>query len=1049
MIVTLDSTQLDVIDRCVSPCALSVIGAPGSGKTEVLKQAVAKVIEANPMARVAVLSPDRRAASQLRNELSVALGGLSEFISVQSINAFSFRIISEYAQRSGRQEPELISGPDQDVVLKEIFDLIEEGVIPLKDYELVADGVSQLPAYRAEFRDLITRAAELGLSADDLHDLGQKFERPAWVMGSKIMTAYEGALAVQASSYSQNPDRVDHARLMSNATGVLQAWESSIEGSGSLGSLLSKPHWDWVFVDDVQDATLSLLKLLRQLQDDGASIVTFGDPDVAVQGFRGGISHLPSMLTRSKNDLGIDAEQLILGQVYRGNEQIRTICQRIASGIHVAGVSRHRSARFWDEDDSENNDSVKVMTSVHFSAMIEQIGAEFRRLHLEESIPYGEMAIITRSNAIHSAMRRALIRMGIPVESINSALPLREQPAVRALLDLLHLAIDDPATIEINDVERVITGRLFEIDPIQLRRTKRELRGWELLAGGTRLENELLLEIVNNPRADVLRKIPQIARIAGLIGKIRLTHGRGASADEVLWTAWNSLGVAEKWRATALGTGILADTANNDLDSIIQLFRVAQRLTDRKMQSVGIDRFLENMELQDLPEDSIAQTGATNEEVSLCTPASTIGRSWDYVVIAQVNQGVWPNAKLRNPLTRVPELVSVVVGSVLSGGTVTAEQSVSEVVDDELRMLLQSVSRARTSVTITAEENSETMPSTFIQWLDRVEELERYEVSDTEALSANIDSVVGVLRRISVLNLAKASEKAKNLLDELSKAGIKEADSTNWVDQFEWTTTEAIEDGKVRISPSKVESILECPLREFFRMIGADSTEDTVKADVGTLIHKIAEDYPRGPREVMLEVLSREWSGLGLDNSLLWNQILFDNAQKMVEKLADYFAQAPQGVQTELRAEYSSEDFVVAGRIDRIEFELNSPERVVVVDLKTGKSAPAKDSLATHPQLLTYQWLVNNGAVKSEGNYPQPHESAGAKLVHLGMQGKTFKESKQDVATDVDLTLAEQNFINVAQLSRGPNILAQPNAKCQYCSFQTICPAQKGSRLFS
>ncbi|MFC5370381.1 UrvD/REP family ATP-dependent DNA helicase [Arcanobacterium bovis] len=1058
-----DQSQQAVLDNCVAPCALSVIGAPGSGKTELLKRAVLHVAAENPRARIAVLSPDRRAATQLRNDLSIALGGLTDAIAVQSINAFAFKIISEYAQLHGRLEPQLISGPDQDVILKEIFDLVDEGMLSVADLDFVDDDAAQLPAYRAEFRDLITRAAELGLGVDELRDLGEKHNRPAWIRGAQIMAAYEGALAAQASAHSTNPDRIDHARLMSNAAGVLHAWDDvHLE---TVGKAVEKPRWDWVFVDDVQNATLSVLKLLNQLQDDGASVVVFGNPDLAVQGFRGGIAQLPTMLSRAQRDMGIGAQQLILSSVYRGNSELRRLARRIESGIHVAGVAKHRRAEMNAEHHAEicgelgtdmqakgecAGDSaapITLLAAATFTAQMEEIGAEFRRLHLHEGVPYGEMAIITRSHSVHSAIRRALVRMGVPVEAISSAIPLREQPAVRALLDLLHLALDDPAEILVADIERVLAGRLTDIDSVQLRKIRRELHGWELYSGGVRTEQEVLMQLVRNPNDQVLRNISSIGNIANVIVRIRKAKVAERSADEVLWEAWNSLGIAEKWRADALGQGVLADVANADLDAVIQLFRVAQRLNDRKIQFAGIDRFLEDIELQDLPEDSIARTGVGGDEVSLGTPSSVIGRSWDHVVIAEVNQGVWPNTRLRNPISRVPELVSVVVGAVLSGGTVVAEQSQSEVLDDELRMLLQAVSRAKKTVTIAFESNSDSMPSSFVEWLCRSENLEVTSVTRDKEVISHVDAVVGRLRQISQLNDSETAGRAQVLLDRLKDSGFREADSDTWVDLMALSTDAEVIDGKSIISPSKVEGVLRCPMREFLSGIGAQSTEDMLAADLGTLIHKIAEEHPNGSEEELRQAMDDNWHILDLDDELLSSQRLRSRAEMMISNLAKHISEAPSEVRVEVPAFYEADDFVVRARIDRLEFSPDSPHKVSVVDLKTGKTVPTKAEVSVHPQLLTYQWLVNKGAIAGQDADRPPSEVDKAQLIFLGSARKTFPI--QEAANEEMLQLAEQNVETVARLQRGPDFPARLGEFCGNCDYQGICPALEGKRVFS
>ena len=195
-----DEAQQAVLDLA-APCAASVIGPPGSGKTALAVEFAVRIVRDKPEAKIAVLSPDRRAASDLRNEISRTLGYLPGSVRIQSVTAFAFAIVSAYAQYVGRREPELLSGPDQDALLKEYFDLIVDGAVPGTLPGWAADSdAARLPAYRAEFRDLITRAAELELSAQELAALGERFDEPIWESGAQPSLASRTVHPSAASS---------------------------------------------------------------------------------------------------------------------------------------------------------------------------------------------------------------------------------------------------------------------------------------------------------------------------------------------------------------------------------------------------------------------------------------------------------------------------------------------------------------------------------------------------------------------------------------------------------------------------------------------------------------------------------------------------------------------------------------------------------------------------------------------------------------------------------------------------------------------------------
>ena len=72
----LDEFQRSALDECAPPCRVSVLGAPGTGKTRLLEALVAREAAA-PGGRIAVITFDRRAAGALYDSMSLRLGSLS------------------------------------------------------------------------------------------------------------------------------------------------------------------------------------------------------------------------------------------------------------------------------------------------------------------------------------------------------------------------------------------------------------------------------------------------------------------------------------------------------------------------------------------------------------------------------------------------------------------------------------------------------------------------------------------------------------------------------------------------------------------------------------------------------------------------------------------------------------------------------------------------------------------------------------------------------------------------------------------------------------
>ena len=70
------------------------------------------------------------------------------------------------------------------------------------------------------------------------------------------------------------------------------------------------------------------------------------------------------------------------------------------------------------------------------------------------------------------------------------------------------------------------------------------------------------------------------------------------------------------------------------------------------------------------------------------------------------------------------------------------------------------------------------------------------------------------------------------------------------------------------------------------------------------------------------------------------------------------------------------------GRVDRM--ERDAAGRLVIVDVKTGKTPVSKDDAQRHAQLAAYQLAVAEGLVPAG---PDGDEPGGGRLVYLGRTG--------------------------------------------------------------
>src|SRR5258707_3129890 len=188
----------------------------------------------------------------------------------------------------------------------------------------------------------------------------------------------------------------------------------------------------------------------------------------------------------------------------------------------------------------------------------------------------------------------------------------------------------------------------------------------------------------------------------------------------------------------------------------------------------------------------------------------------------------------------------------------------------------------------------------------------------------------------------------------------------------------------------------------------------------------------------MLNELEKLWSKMPFD-SQWYSANELERHRAMLSTFAWWRAQARDEL-TEVATEIDVDGRVsrgvrVRGGLDRL--DRDSAGRLVVVDIKTGKTPVTKDDAQRHAQLAMYQLAV------AEGLLPRGDTPGGGRLVYVGKTGAGgATEREQDAQTPHTraewLELVEQ----AAEATRGPEFLARGNDGRAHCPVRGMCPAQ-------
>ena len=956
----------------------AVIGAPGTGKTTTLIELVADRVLRLGFApdEVIALTPSRSSATRLRDSLALRLGIATNGPLARTLNSLAFEVVGAAARSAGVAPPRLVTGGEQDSDIAALLDgHADDGTGP--DWpESLGPDVRRLRGFRTELRELMMRATEFGVSTGRMRELGLIHERDEWRAAADFIDEYHDVIG------NYRDDQLDSAELAQYAVTAIAS-----ENPGDRVERLRL-----VVIDDLQEATESTLAVLRALARRGVAIVAFGDPDVAANAFRGGE---PDALGRLSTVFALpNLRTLTLGVAHRQGPALRSFTAAVTERIGTAAAGAQRAAVAGSTDVDGAGDSerpVVTLSAVTPARQWTAVARQLREQHLLHGDNWSTMAVVVRSGAQIAGIRRALALAEVPARSSVGATALRDDRAARALLTLVDVGTGrTPLDKEL--AAELLVGPFGGLDRLALRRLRLALRSEELAGGGNRGADELVVEGLSAPGrfATIDHRVGRNAnRLATTLAELRALAGENGTIEELLWLAWERSGLAPVWFDQALSAGITAAEANTNLDGIVALFTAAKRFVERAPgapASVFLDAVLD----AEVPEDTLSPQ--TNDDaVLVTTPSGLVGLEFDTVVVANLQDGAWPNLRLRGSLLGPQDLVRAVTG--LADDTLDERKLV---LGDELRMFALAVSRARQRVILSSVSNDDEAPSIFFGLVPR-----DAPAIDTSSLPPfSLRGFTGRLRRELVQPGKSMADRAAAAagLARLAEERVPGAAPADWHGLLEPSTTEPMfaDDELVPVSPSRLERFEESPLDWFIETIAG--TEPSTAMGLGTILHWAMETATDPEIDRIWNSVESRWHELLFDSPWI-NEAQKRNARVLVAGITEYLADFERDGKTLIGAEkrFSLEigRAKVNGSIDRV--ERSSDGSVSIVDLKTGSPITKQDTINEHPQLGAYQLAYSQGVLNEYLDELGEHHAGGAKLLYVkkGVRGKLYREGVQ------------------------------------------------------
>lgn len=462
-----------------------VAGAPRSGKTEFALDMLIAAMKRYGDANAVMTVSGRQIADMLGDRAIRELSAVSQARPVTTLSAVAFRLLTAARSAQGKPLPKLLNGAEQDVIIRKVLashvehrqhgdecatcDLLRVYFAVSEWSGLVADDSTD--AFANQLRDMLARMNEIGAkpelenmliaraaSRNGELDARRERLRTQWRLAFALREEYNAAIrAAYSGEY-----RLDASQLMIDATEAV----SDIRDADIPNMLI---------VDDFQDATLAGFALLEALYNRGTRLLLVGNPDEAVQTFRG--SYPEYLFNEAQSRMGARLERienLYAACENDGAQTIRNASNRqsvhddyrtlVATRVSLSiasteptdvplperpGKMRNIPGAMPIEALPSGNTDACVMpadgsveTALYRSSSeeLDDVVWKIKTEHLQRSREWNDMAVITHDNATVRAFGERLRADGVPVRYSSVTRPLKDEPFVQGLFALIELA---------------------------------------------------------------------------------------------------------------------------------------------------------------------------------------------------------------------------------------------------------------------------------------------------------------------------------------------------------------------------------------------------------------------------------------------------------------------------------------------------------------------------------------------------------------------------------------------------------------------------------
>lgn len=360
-----DKNQEKAIRHFKGPCLC--IAGPGSGKTAVITARIKYLIdEMNvPPANILVITFTKAAAVQMKQRFQQSIGGRSARVTFGTFHAIFFTIL-KYAYHYTADN--IIKEDLKRQILK---DIISKTDLEIQDEnEFINDIEAEISRVKGENMELSNYYSP--------NCSGEIFR--------KIFNSYNNAL--ERRSLIDFDDMLIYCyELLSQRQDILRMWQK---------------QYPFILIDEFQDINKVQYDVVKLLAKPYNNLFIVGDDDQSIYGFRGA---RPDIMQQFLKDYK-DAVKYTLSINYRCSGNI----------VKAAGLVIKNNKNRFDKEITANNPDGEIVDIQEFGKLSEENDVIRNKImeNRNNGMPYGEMAVLFRTNTQARALTSKLMEYNIP-----------------------------------------------------------------------------------------------------------------------------------------------------------------------------------------------------------------------------------------------------------------------------------------------------------------------------------------------------------------------------------------------------------------------------------------------------------------------------------------------------------------------------------------------------------------------------------------------------------------------------------------------------------